>query len=134
VRDHYAEIVRLGGEVLAVSFARPPQIAKYLARTPLPFPLVADSSRAAYRAFGLERTSWSAILGFRKILGYLRLIFRGWLPRRPNDGDDVLQLGGDFVLGANGCLVYVHRSATPTDRPLIEDLLRAIRSAVPSTS
>jgi len=134
VRDHYAEIVHLGGDVLAVSFAQPAQIGQYLKRTPLPFPLVSDPSLAAYRAYGLERTSWSALLGFRSILRYLRLIFRGWPPRRPNQGEDVLQLGGDFVLDRNGRVVYAYRSAESTDRPAMRELLEAIRIAsAPST-
>ena len=29
---------------------------------------------------------------------YLRLIFRGWMPRRPGKEQDIFQLGGDFVL------------------------------------
>ena len=131
MQQHYPEIVRLGGQVLVVSFAQPAQIADYLARTPLPFPLVADPSRTAYHAFGLERTSWSAILGIRSILAYLRLIFRGWLPRRPREGEDVLQLGGDFVLDRNGRLVYAHRSADPTDRPAVGELVEAVRAAEP---
>jgi hypothetical protein len=129
VQDHYAEIVRLGGEVLVVSFARPNLLAAYLASGPLPFPVVADPTRAAYRAFGLERTSWSAILGIRSILAYLRLILRGWMPRRAIEGEDVLQLGGDFVLDAHGRLVFVYRSDGPTDRPPVEELVRAIRTA-----
>jgi peroxiredoxin len=129
VRDHYAEIVRLGGKVLAISLAQPPQIAAYLGRTPLPIPLVADPSRDAYRAFGLERASWSTILGIRSILAYFRLIFRGWFPRRPQEGEDVLQLGGDFVLDRSGRIVYAYRSAEPTDRPNARELVEAIRAA-----
>jgi hypothetical protein len=131
VHQHYPEIVRLGGEVLVVSFAQPLRIAAYLQRTPLPFPVVADPSRDAYRAFGLERTSWSAILGLRSILAYLRLVLRGWMPRRANEGEDVLQLGGDFVLDAHGRVIYSHRSAEPTDRPPIADLIHAVASATP---
>jgi peroxiredoxin len=131
VRDHYAEIVLLGGEVLAISQARPPQVVEFLEHTPVPFALVSDPSRAAYRAFGLKRASWSAILGWRSILGYLRLMFLGWMPRRPNEGEDVLQLGGDFVLDADGRIVYAYRSALPTDRPAVRELVEAIRAAGP---
>jgi peroxiredoxin len=129
VRDKYAELVRLGGEVLAVSQARPPLIVEFLAHTPLPFALVSDSSRATYRAFGLERASWSQMMGWRSILGYLRLMFRGWMPRRPNEGEDVLQLGGDFILDACGRVAYAYRSTLPTDRPTAQELIEAIRAA-----
>jgi hypothetical protein len=129
VQERYEEIRRLGGEVLVVSFARPDHLALYVAAGPLPFPVVADPTRQAYQAFGLERTSWSAMLAARSVLRYLGLILRGWLPRRPQEGEDVLQLGGDFVLDATGRVVYVHRSAEPTDRPPARELIDAVRQA-----
>lgn len=82
--------------------------------------------KSAYRAFGLERTSWGSILRPGVILRYVRHIGRGWLPRMPREGDDVMQLGGDFVLDSNRRLVYAHRSAEPTDNPEVDELLRAV--------
>jgi hypothetical protein len=128
VREHYEEIRAQRGEVLVVSFAQPNFVTIYLKENPLPFPVVSDPSRAAYQAFGLERLSWSAFLRGRTILRYLRLIFRGWLPRRSNAGEDVLQLGGDFVLDEQRQLVYAFRGAAPTDRPPAAELVRAVRS------
>jgi peroxiredoxin len=129
VAERYAEVRAAGGDVLAVSFAPPEAVAAFLRHTPLPFLLVSDPERSAYRAFGLERTSWPAILRPGVILRYLGLIFRGWRPRRPRPGEDLLQLGGDFVLDGAGRVAYAHRSAEPTDRPAFPDLLLAIRAA-----
>jgi hypothetical protein len=113
VQRHHGEVLALGAEVLV----------------PLPFPAAADPSRQAYRAFGLERTSWRALLRPGILLGYLGLMLRGWRPRKPYPGEDVLQLGGDFVLDSEGRLLYAYRSADPTDRPAAADLLRALRTA-----
>src|SRR5262249_31581021 len=129
VREHYEEIRRLGGDVLVVSFAPPAQLTAYLVAGAFPFPIVTDPTRHAYQAFGLERTSWSAMLAVRSVLRYLRLILQGWLPRRPREGEDVMQLGGDFVLDATGRVVHAHRSAEPTDRPPVRDLIDALRQA-----
>jgi peroxiredoxin len=129
VQGHYDEIRGLGGEVLVVSQARPEVLAAHLRDQPEPFPAAADPERQAYRAFGLERTSWQTFFRPRVLLGYLRLIFRGWGLRRPNEGEDVLQLGGDFVLDGRGRVVYAYRSAEPTDRPPIGRLLQALREA-----
>jgi hypothetical protein len=126
VRDHYEEIRRQGGEVLVVSFAQPALLALYERDQALPFPIVADPSLAAYHAFGLERASWREILRSRVLWRYLRLMLRGWAPQRSNKGEDVLQLGGDFVLDEYRRLVYAHRSAEPTDRPPIAELLQAV--------
>jgi peroxiredoxin len=128
VRGHYDDVRRLGGEVLVVSFTEPRRVAAYLERYPLPFPVVADPSREAYRRLGLGRTSWGTFFRGGVLGRYLRLIFRGWLPWS-SEGDDVLQLGGDFVLDGEGRLVYAYRSAEPTDRPPAGDLLRALGAA-----
>jgi hypothetical protein len=60
---------------------------------------------------------------------YLKLIFRGWMPKGPDQGADVWQLGGDFVIAADGRLVYAHPSKNAADRPSNEELLQALRSA-----
>jgi hypothetical protein len=96
---------------------------------PLPFQVVSDPTRAGYAAFGLERTTWWRMLRPAVVLRYLGLIFRGWKVRMLREGEDVLQLGGDFVLDAQRRLRYAHRSVEPTDRPPVEDLLRALESA-----
>jgi peroxiredoxin len=129
VQQHYEEIRRLGAGVLVVTQARPELLAVFVREQPLPFPVVADPTREAYRAFGLERTSWRTILRPGVLWQYLRLMLRGWRPRRPLPGEDVLQLGGDFVLDPEGRLAYAYRSAAPTDRPGVEDLVRAVGEA-----
>jgi peroxiredoxin len=133
VQGAWDKIRQAGGEALLVVQAAPKLLAAHLQRRPLPFPAVADPSRAAYRAFGLERTSWARMLRPGVVFGYLRLIFRGWRPRLPSGAEDVLQLGGDFVLDAEGRLRYAHRSADPMDRPGVDVLLGAIRAAAERT-
>lgn len=126
MRGQYQAIRRRGGEVLVVTFAQPTMLALYERDQALPFPLVADPSLTAYQAFGLERTSWRAMFRGRVVWRYFRLMLRGWAPQRPNKGSDVLQLGGDFVLDEQRRLVYAHRSAEPTDRPPVAELLGAL--------
>jgi hypothetical protein len=115
-----------GVGVLAVSQAKPPVLAMFLRSNPQPFPVVCDPDRSAYQAFGLERTSWLSFLKPRELGGYLRLIFRGGKVRKPYPGEDVLQLGGDFLLDRSGRVVFAHRSKTATDRPTIDALLAAV--------
>jgi peroxiredoxin len=133
VQRRYEDFRRLGVEVLVVTQARPEMLAVFLGEQPLPFPAIADPERAAYRPFGLERTSWAAIVHPGVILRYLRLVLGGWLPRQTRGDEDVLQLGGDFLLDEEGRLVYAYRSRTPTDRPSVEELLEAVPDRVPFT-
>ena len=129
MRDVYDPIRALGGEVLAVSFSPPARVAAYLARHPLPFPVVSDPDRWAYRAFALGRTSWLSFFRPAVLGRYLRLMFGGWMPWQAEQGTDLLQLGGDFVLDAGRHIILAHRSAEPTDRPAARQLLEAVRRA-----
>src|SRR5262249_18847740 len=133
VKEHYAEFQQMGSEVLAISFAPPALVAAYLAETPLPFPVLSDPSRASYQVFGLGQTTWGAMMRPVVLAGYLRLMFQGWWPRKPNKEEDIFQLGGDFVLDAQRRVVYAHRSAEPTDRPAMGELLEAVRLAASSS-
>ncbi len=115
-----------GVVVLVVSQAKPPVLAMFLRRHPQPVPVVGDPDRAAYRAFGLERTGLSSFFRPRVVWGYLRLILRGGRLRKPYPGEDVLQLGGDFLLNRTGRVVFAYPSRTATDRPTVEALLAAL--------
>jgi hypothetical protein len=130
VQNRHGEIEQLGGQVLAVSFTPPDKAAAYLARHPLPFPAVVDPERKAYQTFELGRTTWGRLMTPRVLAGYLKLMLRGWWPAKPVEGEEVLQLGGDFVLDADRRLVFAFRSAEATDRPPAEAIVQAVRTAV----
>lgn len=129
----YPQIQAASGDVLAVSFTKPQLAAMILERDPLPFPAVCDPSLTAYQTFGLGRTSWAAMFRPRVMWRYMITLLRGWMPRKLSKQQDLLQLGGDFVLDSQRRLVYAYRSVEPTDRPSPRELLRAVAAArVPS--
>jgi peroxiredoxin len=127
VQEGYPAIRELGADVVAVTISKPEVLARYLKDRPLPFDVVSDPEREQFHRFGLERVRWRDYLRPQAVLGYARLLTRGWLPRLPYRGDDVHQQGGDFVISADGRLLYAYRSATPADRPAPEELLRVLR-------
>jgi hypothetical protein len=133
VIDIYPQIRAAGAEVIAISFAATKFVAHYVEKYPLPFPAVSDPEREAYRAFELARTHWLEFLRPAVIWRYLRLMFRGWMPGKIRKDDDLLQLGGDFVLDAARQVVYAYRSAEPTDRPGMAELLAAVEKAEDGT-
>jgi peroxiredoxin len=129
VQSHLAEIESLGGQLLAVSFTQPEKLAAYLKRHPLPTPALADPQGEAYRVFELGRTSWRRLFRPRALVYYSRLIVRGWMPSKPVEGQDVLQLGGDFIVDRQRRLVYAYRSQESIDRPTPAQLIEALRRA-----
>jgi hypothetical protein len=116
---------------LVVSQAKPEVLSRYIERQKWSAPVVSDPERAAYAAFGLERTRWLTFLKPRVLWGYLRGMMKGYRVKKPVAGEDVLQLGGDFLVSRDQKLIFAYRSADPTDRPSLVALMRAIPSAPP---
>jgi hypothetical protein len=127
VQDRLDEFRAAGADVLVVTQSRPEAVGGVL----LPLPAVCDPERAAYRYFGLDRGRWSMFLQWRVLARYLRLIFNGWRPHLGEASEDMLQLGGDFLLSADRHLRYAHRSNDPADRPTASELLDQVRQQTP---
>ncbi len=123
VQDHLDAFHKVGADVLVVTQSTPGA----LTAVSLPLPTVCDPDRTAYRYFGLDRGRWSMFFRWRVLARYLRLIFAGWRPHRGEVGEDMLQLGGDFILSADRHLLYAHRSNDPADRPAAADLVIQIQ-------
>jgi hypothetical protein len=129
VRERWDEFADRDASALVVSFAAAERLEDYRDHLALPFAVAADPDRRAYRAYGLTRGSLWQIWGPRVLWRYATLLARGRRPQRPARGDDLSQLGGDFVIAGDGRLSYAHLSHSPADRPPVEDLLRALAVA-----
>jgi hypothetical protein len=116
-----------GAAVVLVTFTRSRNLPGYRRRLGLRYPAVADEERVAYHAYGLGRGSWWRVYGPATWLAYARLLRRGEHLARPSE--DTLQLGGDFVVAADGRLAYAFRSRRPDDRPPVDELVDAVRRA-----
>ena len=109
--------------VLIVSFSAPLFARAWLEETGAPFTLLVDPDRSVYRSYGLEASFWRT--WSPRTLWYYA---RNW-GRRPGwqgSGEDLNQLGGDFIVDRAGKLCFVHRSHDPVDRPSVDDLFAAI--------
>lgn len=130
---HLGEVARAlprlsaaGIGVLVVVQAKSDVLRLHLAKHPLPFPVASDPDRAAYRAFGLGCVGWSHFARPGVLLGYLKLMLRGQRPRAPAGGEDVRQLGGDFVLSRDRIVEFAYPSRVATDRPTVDAVLAAV--------
>ncbi len=112
--------------MVGVSFEEPSVIARFAERESLPYPVLCDPERRAYRALGLERGRTGQVWSLNALRTYARGLLRGRLPRLPRA--DIAQLGGDFVLDGHGRVVYEYRSEESADRPPIAVLLDAVRA------
>ncbi len=113
----YPELQALSVDALAVTFTPAVRLKSFEQEMALPFPIVSDPDFAGYKTFELGRAGVLKFLRPDVIWRFLRMMFGGWKPRMPTAGDDVRQLGGDFLLDAQGRLRFAHPSSDPTDHP-----------------
>ncbi len=101
--------------------------AGLLADIDVPYPVLVDLQRRAYSDWGLRRASFARIyLSASVWLSYARMLRHGEPLRK--GGRDTLQLGGDFVVGRDGRLVY-SRPQEADDRPPVGVLVAALEKA-----
>jgi hypothetical protein len=113
--------------VVLVTFTWPRNLRGFRRQLGLRYPVLADETRLAYRAYGLGRAPWWRVWSPSTLAVYGRLLRRGRRLQRPTQ--DTRQLGGDFVVGPDGRLSYAYRQARPEDRPTVDALLTAVRGA-----
>lgn len=86
------------------------------------FPLIVDTDKTVFRYFGLRR-SVLAVWNIPSLIKYAEQLTAGTELLRPLAGDDIHQLGGDFMVDTRGQLLYIYRGKTSYDRPSVSQLL-----------
>ena len=94
----------------------------------VPFRFVADPERRLYTALGFGRGSVRRVWGWRAARRYATLLRAGARPTRSDE--DTLQLGGDVIVDADGCVLWRFAGAGPDDRPSVATLVDALRSTL----
>ena len=111
-----------GIQVVTISFGTPFWVNAWLQETQSPFPMLLDADRRAYADYGLSSSVWR-VWQPRVLFYYAKKVLQG-KSLRPGRGDPH-QLGGDFLMGADGRLRLVYYSDDPTDRPPLDSILQA---------
>lgn len=125
---HHQERIDQVGTAVFVAFDAPERLRASLVHSvDVPYPVLVDRDRGAYRTWGLGRGSLLTIWGDPGVWRrYASELARGARLRRP--GTDTLQLGGDFVVDGAGTVVY-SRPQRRDDRPPVAELLHALERA-----
>ena len=126
MRQAEGELERLGVQVLAVTFEGAEAARAYVAETGLPWPLLVDTERRLYRAYGMGKARLRHLFGPATLRAYWREALLGRFPRLPRA--DTVQQGGNVLIDPAGLVRFHHVGRGPADRPPIARLLAA-RSA-----
>ena len=132
VRDRWDRWASLDAAAVFVVFDDPGMIRETMLEgievDDLPFSVLVDRDREAYRRWGLKRARWWTIWLDPKVRKQYRDLLRAGDRKRPG-GEDAYQLGGDFVIAPGGSVAYA-RPQRRDDRPPVGELLQAARAAV----
>jgi hypothetical protein len=125
LRDHEPELREKGVSAAAIGLGDRLYARAFREESKIPFPLLIDERREAYRAAGLKRASLLHI--FKKENRAARGRARDAGHRQHKLGKDPLQLGGTFVFGPGDVDRFVHLSETFGDNAPPEAWLPVIR-------
>ncbi len=113
--------------IAVVTFSAPEMVAAYVEHHHLEIPVLIDSELATYRAYGLERGSKLRVWGWRAAWRYVQILWKHkGLGALQSTDEDTLQLGGDFVIDADGNLAYGFWGDGPDDRPSVTELIQVL--------
>ncbi len=121
MRQRYGEIQAKGADVVAISFEPKDRLFQVTRQLRLPFPILSDPEGDVYSAYSLRQGNWLKVFSPMAIWTYLK-----HYARRQTCGhaaSDWRQLGGDFVLGKDGTVLYEYRGQAPHDRPSVASLI-----------
>ncbi len=117
------------GRVVLVGNASPAELRAIHADLPHEVVVVADETQALYRAWRTGRLR--SLLGLRirprSVPTFLRHLVTGGRISRP--GQDLLLLGGDVIVDADGTTAWMRPSTRPDDRPELDELGTQLRRA-----
>lgn len=111
---------------MLVSFSDRAKVDAYTNSHQLPFPVLVDSDRVIYRAYGLGRAPAADIWNRQTARRYLQIIRSNGLTGLRRPSEDTRQLGGDFIIDVDGTLAYGYWSQGPADRPSVDELTAAL--------
>lgn len=131
LRRQKAQLDELNTRVFVLTFnGREDWAQQWLNETKSPFPMLLDSDKTAYHAYGLKHSVWRS-WSPRTLLYYAKHLMEGG--KLNGNMGDPNQLGGDFIVAPDGTIRLAYYSEDPTDRPELEQIFD-ILGAIPQTN
>jgi hypothetical protein len=136
-RDHAVQLHRAREQfeaavvpLVLIGQATSRQAAQFRRRREIDLPVLADESRASYKAAGAKVASAGELLGPRSVSkGLARTVrSRGKIHQGRIIGD-AAQLGGVMVIAPDGRVAWSHMSEDASDNATPEEILAAARRA-----
>jgi peroxiredoxin len=130
-RDHAAEIANAGLRVVIITPAAPEASADFAREMRLPFTVLCDPERDAYRAYGLTEGSVGQLINPRIVARGVQATLRGNLIEVPKGGNS-RQLPGTAIIDQEGRVQYHHVARDASDHLTAAQLIAQAQSIGPA--
>lgn len=124
MRERQDDFDRLNVKVVVVTFEKDFLARRYAEDTLLQWPILIDTTRDVYRAYGMLKASWWDVWGVKTWLAYIRELLKGKKPLK--SGGDLYQRGGDVIVDPGGIVRLHHVGRGPADRPTVGQIMQVI--------
>lgn len=125
LRNDLERFEAAGLQIVAIGQGSAARAKEFRAEMDLSFPLLADPRRVAYQAYGLLHMDIRREANLKSAINGARAIIKYGAAHSPDQ--DVRQLGGAFVVGTDGTILFAHRAQRASDNPAHEALLGALK-------
>jgi len=115
-----------GLQAVLVGMGDPGQAEAFRRELELPFPLVCDTEKALYKAYGLRRATIAQTASPKILVKGMAAMLAGHklgIPAR-----DPLQMGGAFLIDTSGTIRWSYLAKDVSDYPSVDVLVEAWRS------
>ena len=128
MRERYADIQALGGEVVAVGTGNERYAAAFVADEQVPFPVLVDDAGLAARAAQVKKVNpYRLLFDRRSLAGAKQARAAGHRLGKP--GKRTNQLGATFVVGPGAQVAYEHIDDHTADHAPLDAVMNALRNA-----
>jgi peroxiredoxin len=127
LREHNDEIVGLGSRIVAIGTGNQNYAASFVQDEKIPYLVLVDDDAAAAGAAQVRTLSWLQLLHPRTWKATRETSKRGYHVKKA--GKRVKQVGGTFVIGAGGRVLFEHLDTDSTDHADLAAVMAAVRAA-----
>jgi len=129
-----------GAHVVLIGHGNHEDALAFLQAKRVPFPLLLDRDREAYRAYGLTQGKVMQVLSPKTALPWLRAELSPETRQHGLMGGSFMQMPGTFVIDTGGVvrfrgglIQFAHRNKHVADSPANDDILRVVEALVGRT-
>jgi hypothetical protein len=126
LRELQPEFDRLDTQIVVVTFEANYLARQYIQETGIEWPLLIDTNRDVYHAYGMLQARFWDIWGPSTWLSYIKEITKGGKLKKSTG--DIQQRGGDVLVSPDGTVKLFHVGTGPADRPDARIIIKTIEN------